>query len=111
MDVLVVALAGPAANLLAAVATGVLAAELWSHGILSVILWLTTLSSVLMAIGNLYPTGEPGYWLALSDGRWAQLAWRAMRTPAAPVARWEDPHAATSVAPPSTSSTASSAAQ
>lgn len=44
------ALAGAAANLLAAVATGTLAAVMWSQGFLSVILGSRALSSVVIGV-------------------------------------------------------------
>jgi hypothetical protein len=78
VDVLVISLAGPAANLIAGGA-GVLVGVYGSFGgLFELVWWLVTASSFALAIGNLVPSGtdDPD---SFSDGRWAELAWRVLR--------------------------------
>jgi len=96
--VLVIALAGPAANLLAAAAIAALAVR--TEGMLSVVLFLWMLASLLTAVTNLQPSGDPGNPLGWSDGRWAQAAWAAGRAPLPRNTAHHDANAATSIAPP-----------
>jgi hypothetical protein len=98
VDVLVVALAGPAANLLGAAVTGWFA--LGEGTGLVVILWLMTLSGVWMAAANLRASGvaqDPETW---SDGLWARVAWRGVRAGVGGAPLWRDPHERVSVPPP-----------
>jgi hypothetical protein len=97
-DVLIIALAGPVANLIAAAATGVLAANLISHGMIAAILALLTVQGLALTVVNLIPTGShPDRW---SDGRWVRAAWQSRRMPIGPLAPVADPRAATSMPPP-----------
>ncbi len=92
-DLLIVSLAGPAASALAAFALLVLSLRL--DGMAAFIVALHALSSAVMAVGNLIPSGDTVD--QLSDGRVAQIAWAARRwAPPEPT----DPNEATSVAPP-----------
>lgn len=75
--VLVIALAGPAANLLAAAALAVPTAR--ADGFVVVPLALWTLVNVAVAVDNLRPTGDPQDPNSWSDGRWAQAAWALRR--------------------------------
>jgi hypothetical protein len=76
-DALVIALAGPAANLVAALVTGWLTIRLAGEAaILPFALALLTLAGLWMAFANLRPGGvaaDPRTW---SDGLWARVAWR-----------------------------------
>jgi membrane-associated protease RseP (regulator of RpoE activity) len=98
-DALIIALAGPFASLAGAVTTGVTIPVVWSHAGIAFALVAATALGLLCFVGNMVPSGEnPGSW---SDGRWAQVAWRALRAPSRPEPlAWTDPHEATSVAPP-----------
>jgi hypothetical protein len=98
-QVLAIALAGPAANLVGAAVVAGLAVR--ADGMLSVALFLWTLASLATAIANLRPSGDPDAPAGWSDGRWAQVAWAARRAPVATSAVYTDPNAATSVPPPS----------
>jgi Zn-dependent protease len=76
-DALVIALAGPAANLMGAVVTGWLAVRFagaaWS---LLFMLVLLTIGGAWTAVANLRPAGvaaDPSTW---SDGLWVRVAWR-----------------------------------
>ena len=97
-DVLVIALAGPFANLVGALLTGwlelrYLHADPWIPVALLVLTWL----GVVMVDGNLRPKGltsDPTIW---SDGLWVRVAWR-QRHRRGPL--WRDPNEATSIAPP-----------
>jgi len=93
-DMLVIALAGPAADVLATVALLALASAGVYDGFVNVLIVLMAIAEACSAAGNLVPRERDGW---LSDGRIAQLAREAMRTPA-PVS--VDPNEATSVAPP-----------
>jgi hypothetical protein len=98
-DALVIALAGPFASLAGAIITGLTIPVVWSHAGIAFAMVAATAFGLLCFVGNLVPSGEhPASW---SDGRWAQVAWRALRTPSRsePLA-WTDPHEATSVPPP-----------
>ena len=97
-DVLIVAAAGPLASFLGALATAALAAELWSHGMVSAVLWLYALLGAVSAVENLVPSGRPGEPDSLSDGAWIAAAWHVLRDPSPPA--HEHPNAETSVAPP-----------
>jgi membrane-associated protease RseP (regulator of RpoE activity) len=100
LDVLVIALAGPLANLAGALLTGWLAlrylgATAWIPSTLA----LLTFGGVGMAIVNLRATGaaaDPTIW---SDGLWVRVAWRD-RHHRGPL--WRDPNEATSIEPPAT---------
>ena len=95
-DALVIALAGPAANLGGALLTGWLALR-FAHATPSIPFSLTlmTIGGVWMALANLRPSGEgPLTW---SDGAWVRAAWRVLNRPG-PL--WCDPHDETSVALP-----------
>lgn len=97
-QILAIALAGPAANLLGAAVTGALAVR--AEGMLSVVLFLWMHASLATALSNLRPRGDldtPAEW---SDGRCAQIAWAARRTPLVVNPACSDPNTATSVAPP-----------
>ena len=97
-DALVIALAGPAANLLGAVVTGWLVLGAGTN--LVVILWLMTLTGVWLAAANLRASGvaqDPHTW---SDGLWARVAWRGIRAGVGDAPMWRDPDEAVSVAPP-----------
>ena len=97
-DILVVSLAGPAANLLGAVATGWLARGTGPDFAAS--LWLLTFWGVWLALANLGAHGkeeDPTTW---SDGRWARVAWRGIRAGVGAGPPWRDPHESTSVPPP-----------
>ena len=97
-QLLAIALAGPAANLLGAALSAPLA--LRADGMRSVVLFLWTFASLATAIGNLQPSGDPHNPARWSDGRWAQVAWAARRRPILPSMEHGDPNAATSVPPP-----------
>jgi hypothetical protein len=73
-QVLVIALAGPAANVLAAAFIAPVAAR--AEGMLSVVLFLCMLASLMLAIGNLQATGDPETPAEWSDGRRAMGAGR-----------------------------------
>jgi hypothetical protein len=73
-DLLVIALAGPLANLVVAPLLAVLALAS-SGGALDASLWLLSAGSVVMGVRNLIPRGMPGTTDAISDGRFVQLAW------------------------------------
>ena len=97
-DVLMIALAGPVANLLGAAVTGWLAVGAGADFVL--ILWLLTLGGVGTAAVNLRARGvaqDPHTW---SDGLWARIAWRGIRAGAGDAPMWRDPDGAVSVAPP-----------
>jgi hypothetical protein len=96
-DVLVIALAGPLANLAGAAVTGWLALRVGSGPNFVLPLWLMTISGVWMAAANLGRRGRPGEPLSWSDGVWVRAAWRVLRRPG-PL--WRDPNEGTSVAPP-----------
>jgi Peptidase M50B-like len=98
-QILAIALAGPAANVFGAALIAAL--SLRADGMLSVVLFLWTLASLATAIANLRPSGDPDTPAQWSDGRWAQAAWAARRTPVAQSPAGIDPNAATSVPPPS----------
>jgi hypothetical protein len=98
-QVLTIALAGPAANVLAAAGIATLAAR--AEGMFSVVLFLWALTSSAMAVSNLRPAGDRDTPAAWSDGRWVQVAWAARRTPRVEPPLSTDPNTATSVAPPS----------
>ena len=99
-DVLIIALAGPAANLLVTPVIVALAVAEWSQGIVEGMLWVIALVSLFIAVGNLVPSDIEAGLDAASDGRWVQIAWSAMHAPPDAAAKWVDPHAATSVPPP-----------
>jgi hypothetical protein len=98
-DAFVIALAGPLASLAGAVITGLAVPVVWSHAGIAFALVAATALGLLCSVGNMVPNGEhPASW---SDGRWAQVAWRALRAPTRlHVPAWIDPHEATSVPPP-----------
>ena len=56
------------------------------------------------AAGAAHPAAQLRSWerglATANDGRWAQIAWRAMRAPGELDSEWVDPHVATSVPPP-----------
>jgi membrane-associated protease RseP (regulator of RpoE activity) len=81
-DVIVVALAGPFANALAAPALAGAALISGTHGPLDACLWILSVGSVLIAVGNLIPRGTPGTLDHVTDGRITQLAWAARHLPA-----------------------------
>jgi hypothetical protein len=56
-QVLAIALAGPAANLLGAAVFAALAAR--ADGMLAIVVFLGALASLTMAVGNLRPSGDP----------------------------------------------------
>lgn len=97
-QILAIALAGPAANVLGAALIAAL--SLRAEGMLSVVLLLWMLASLATAIANLRPSGDPETPAEWSDGRWAQVAWAARRTPVAQSPAYSDPNTATSVPPP-----------
>jgi hypothetical protein len=76
-DALVIALAGPAANLIGALITGWLAIRFAGAAwILPFTLILLTVVGAWTALANLRPAGvatDPSTW---SDGLWARVAWR-----------------------------------
>jgi hypothetical protein len=78
-DALVIALAGPAANLVGALVTGWLAVRFAGAGagwFIPFTLVLLTVVGVWTALMNLRPAGvaaDPSTW---SDGLWARVAWR-----------------------------------
>jgi hypothetical protein len=76
-DALVIALAGPAANLAGALVTGWLAVRFAGAGwFIPFTLVLLTVVGVWTALANLRPAGvaaDPSTW---SDGLWARVAWR-----------------------------------
>jgi hypothetical protein len=86
-DMIVVALAGPLANLVAAPAFAAVALADATGGMLDADLWLLTLASVLLGVGNLIPHGMPGSPGPVSDGRHIQIAWERRGTP---VSEWTD---------------------
>jgi membrane-associated protease RseP (regulator of RpoE activity) len=93
-DILIIALAGPAASIVAALAAGAAFVAAPSH---PTVLLLMLVGGLLDGVGNLHSSGdEREVW---SDGKVARFAWRALRHPAPPPA-WTDPREATSVAPP-----------
>jgi hypothetical protein len=98
-QILAIALAGPAANLLGA--AGFAALGIRAEGMLGVLLYLWALANLSTAVHNLRPR-EPGSSSPThySDGRIALMAWEARRAIAAPAPVYVDPNAATSVAPP-----------
>jgi hypothetical protein len=96
--VLAIALAGPAANVLAAAFVAVL--SLRADGMLSIMLFLWVLASLVSAMANLRPSGDPDTPAEWSDGRWVLVAWAMRRTPVLPSAAHSDPNTATSVPPP-----------
>ena len=79
-DALVIALAGPAANLMGALVTGWLAVRFAGAGwSLPFALVLLTVVGAWMVVANLRPAGvaaNPSTW---SDGLWARVAWRGRR--------------------------------
>ena len=79
-DTLVIALAGPAANVAGAVLTGWLAVR-FAHATPSIpfTLSMMTVGGLWMALANLRPSGEDP--LTWSDGEWARTAWRALKRP------------------------------
>jgi hypothetical protein len=86
-DVMLVALAGPFANLAVASIFAALALAGATGGALDGCLWPLSVVSVAIAVGNLIPRGRPGSSDPLSDGRLVQLAWKRRRTP---VRDWTD---------------------
>ena len=96
---LIIALAGPTADLLAAAAIGVLAVR--ADGLLSVVLLLWALVGLADAFVNLRPAGDPDTPAEWNDGRWVQAAWAARRAGSVEDPASSDPNAATSVPPPS----------
>ena len=98
-DHIVIALAGPAANLVVAPVFGGLAAIGGTSGPFDACLWLLAVASVVLAVLNLVPSGTPGTSSLISDGRVVQLACAARR---GRVLHWTEPAAeppAPSVAP------------
>ena len=95
---LAIALAGPAANVLGAALTAVFAVR--AEGVLSVVLFLWMLASLVIAVANLRPGGDPDKPEEWNDGRWAQVAWAARHAPSLATAADSDPNAPTSVPPP-----------
>jgi hypothetical protein len=89
-DHIVIALAGPAANLVVAPVFAGLAAIGGTSGPVDACLWLLAVVSVMVAVGNLVPSGTPGTSASISDGRAVQLAWAARR---GRVLRWTEPEA------------------
>jgi hypothetical protein len=100
LDALVIALAGPAANIVGAAVTAWLAMAMWSSGFVSLMLWLATLSGAWMAVANLRAGGVAQDPLTWSDGLWARVAWRGIRAGVGAAPMWRDPHETTSVPPP-----------
>jgi hypothetical protein len=95
-QVVAIAIAGPAANLLGAAVGYALAIR--AEGMLSVALFLWALVGLLAAVSNLWPHGDtPAEW---SDGRVAQVAWTERRTPVARDPAYSDPNTPTSIPPP-----------
>jgi membrane-associated protease RseP (regulator of RpoE activity) len=98
-DALVIALAGPAANLACAVVTGWLTMRYaGTTPNIPLTLAMLTAGGVYVAVANLRPTGVAADPLTWSDGLWARVAWRG-RHHAGPM--WRDPNEETTVAPPS----------
>ena len=93
-DMVVIALAGPAAEALAAIALLAVASAGILDGFVNVLIVVIAIVAVCDAGHNLVPRERDGW---LSDGRIVQLAREAMRNPAPADA---DPNEATSVAPP-----------
>jgi hypothetical protein len=95
-DTLVIALAGPAANLAGALLTGWLAMR-FAHAAPNIpfTLAMMTIGGLWMALANLRQSGEDP--LTWSDGVWVRAAWRVLNRPG-PL--WRDPNDATSAAPP-----------
>jgi Peptidase family M50 len=100
LDVLVISLAGPAANVVGAAVSLWLATAMWSHGVVSVMLWLHTLGGVSVAAANLRLRGVAHDPLRWSDGLWARAAWHGVRAGAGAAPMWRDPHEGFSVPPP-----------
>ncbi len=94
----VIALAGPAANLVGAMLTALLAVR--ADGMLSVGLFLWTFASLATAVANLRAKGDPDTPAEWNDGRLAQVAWAARRARPAGSPPHRDPNTATSVPPP-----------
>jgi len=95
---LAIALAGPAANLLGAAV--VVAFAVRAEGMLSAVLFLWILVSLVSAVANLRPGGDPGTPEEWNDGRWVQVAWRARHAPFVANPADSDPNAPTSIPPP-----------
>jgi membrane-associated protease RseP (regulator of RpoE activity) len=89
-DRIVIALAGPAANLVVAPVFAGLAAIGGTSGPFDACLWLLAAVSVVLAVVDLVPSGTPGTSTSISDGRVVQLAWAARR---GPVLHWTEPEA------------------
>lgn len=100
VDALVIALAGPAANLVAAVVTGWLVLTGWPEKGVTFVLATLTVGGIWMALANLRLGGEaqdPRTW---SDGAWVRVAWRGIRAGVGGAPMWRDPADAVSVPPP-----------
>jgi hypothetical protein len=76
LDVLLVAVAGPLANLAVAPALAALAMADATGGAADVGLWLLAASSVIAGVAELIPREPHGQW---NDGRIAQVAWAFFR--------------------------------
>ena len=99
LDVLIVVAAGPVASLLAF--AGLAWVAVASDGLLAFNLWIVARCALCDGVGNLIPRGDRERGELCSDGRLIQIALRAVREPPEEEPdRWEDPHAAASVAPP-----------
>ena len=97
-DVLAIALAGPAANLLAAAA--VFPLSMVTDGVLGLLLFMWAAANACIAVTNLQARGrfdDPHTW---SDGQWARAAWAARRADPDIAEVPDDPRRATSVGPP-----------
>jgi membrane-associated protease RseP (regulator of RpoE activity) len=86
-DIIVIALAGPLANLAVAPVLAGLALIGGTSGPLDAWLWLLSAASLALAVANLVPLGRPGTSGLMSDGRVAQVAWARRDRP---VHEWID---------------------
>jgi peptidase M50-like protein len=98
MQVFVITVAGPIANLLAALVLAVVAASF--DGPAAVCLFLAAMTHARMGVTNLWPGGDPQRPDEWNDGRWAAWAWARRGVPPRVAPRRADPNAATSVPPP-----------
>jgi hypothetical protein len=97
-EVIVMALAGPFANLLGAAALAFLASQ--ADGFVSFACGLWSFTSLGLAISNLVPGRDGGPGVPRSDGYTAREAWRARRAGHVAFNAYDQPDAATSVPPP-----------
>ncbi len=98
LRMLVVALAGPAANVLGALVAAPLAVR--AEGVLSLMIWLWAAMNLVAAVENLRRTGAldaQGEW---TDGRIAWVAWSVLRHRPPTTCACGVAHPATSNAPP-----------